>query len=194
VEFTFPAGATIRPRGSVVIAKDGANFQGAGYPVFQWTDGKLRNEGEVIYLFDANGILVDFVRYNNHAPWPEGDELLGRSIEIISSSLDNHFAPTWRPSESIGGTPGEVLGVSGTVSIEKVLKLTIYPNPVSNELHVIGDLEGNEIYQLIGADGKVMQAGKLGPTINVHTLPKGFYILSVENNRSVGNINVIVNR
>jgi hypothetical protein len=71
VDFTFPTGASIAPGSVVVIAKTASNFNGASYPVYQWTDGKLRNEGEVIYLFDANGLLVDFVRYNNHAPWPE---------------------------------------------------------------------------------------------------------------------------
>ncbi len=136
VEFVFPAGATIAPGDTVVVAKTAANFPAAPYPIFEWTAGKLRNEGEVIHLFDADGLLVDFVRYNNHLPWPEGDSLLGRSIELVSSLLDNHFATSWKPSAAVGGSPGEVSVASGTVAVVNTLEMLVYPNPAHEVVNV----------------------------------------------------------
>ena len=136
IDFTFPEGASIAPGGVVVVAKNAANFAGATYPVYEWTDGKLRNEGEVVHLIDANGLLVDFVRYNNHAPWPESSTLLGRSLELVSGDLDNHFATSWQPSAAPGGTPGDPTGMTGTTTVADDVMMTIYPNPASDELHI----------------------------------------------------------
>jgi parallel beta-helix repeat protein len=194
VDFTFPAGAAIAPGGTVVVAKDATNFSGASYPVYEWTSGKLRNEGEVIYLFDANGLLVDFVRYNNHAPWPESSTLLGKSIELVSGLLDNHFATSWKPSALPGGTPGEVEGSTGTTAVENNLHFVVYPNPVSDELHVVGEWKGDETYRLISADGKVWSAGRLDKSITTSQVPDGFYMLFIENKNGIGSLNVVVSR
>jgi len=194
VEFVFPAGASIGPRGSVVVAKEATNFQGASYPVFEWTTGKLRNEGEVIYLFDTDGLLVDFVRYNNHAPWPESNTLLGRSIEVISTSLDNHFATSWKPSELAGGTPGEVLGISGTGVALNNSKLVVYPNPASEEIIVSGEWNDHEIYRLTGIDGKVWATGMLNGSIQITQVPEGLYMLMVQNDKGMSSIQVVVNK
>ena len=131
--------------------------------MFEWTDGKLRNEGEVVHLFDADGLLVDFVRYNNHQPWPEGDALLGKSIELVSSLLDNHFASSWQASDAAGGTPGEVIGVSGAPAPASDWQLTIFPNPASGVLHVAlkGDLRGQCAIRLIDAMGREVYAGQM---------------------------------
>ena len=149
--------------------------------MYQWTDGKLRNEGEVIYLFDANGLLVDFVRYNNHLPWPEGNSLLGKSIEIISTSLDNHFATSWRPSELVGGNPGEVLGASATGDVQNDLKLKVYPNPMSDELNILNH-PGNGNLLLFDLYGRPLRSVPLYQSqikMNVNDLPPGHYILQM---------------
>ena len=194
VDYTFLPGTLIFPGSTVVVAKDISNFTDGTFPLFQWTSGKLRNEGEVIYLFDANGLMIDFVRYNNHLPWPEGDMLLGKSLELVSSLLDNHFATSWKPSENVGGTPGEVDGSTGTTLVENNLHFAFYPNPVSDELHVVGELHGDETYRLMGIDGMMKHSGRLEEVINLRDLPGGFYILSVENTFGVESFSVVVHR
>ncbi|MBK7649435.1 MAG: T9SS type A sorting domain-containing protein [Flammeovirgaceae bacterium] len=169
----------------MVIAKTASNFNGASYPVYQWTDGKLRNEGEVIYLFDGNGLLVDFVRYNNHAPWPESNTLQGRSLELVSSALDNHFATSWHPSAHAGGTPGEFTPVTGTIVLTADASVTVYPNPVSDELHInvtgnagiytirICDLLGREmVHQKMATESGTRQS-----VMDVHALVEGHYFV-----------------
>jgi len=191
IDFIFPAGAIIAPGGTVLVAKTAANFSGASYPVFEWTDGKLRNEGEVMYLFDANGLLVDFVRYNNHSPWPEGNTLLGKSLELVSGLLDNHFATSWKPSENVGGTPGQVGGSTGTTSLDNTLQFTVYPNPVTDELNVTGEFQGGETYRLIGMDGKVWSAAHLDEKINLTNIPDGMYFLNIRNSEGIESLKVL---
>ncbi len=188
VEFEFPAGATIAPGGAVVVAKTAANFPGAAFPVFEWTDGKLRNEGEVIHLFDADGLLVDFVRYDNHAPWPEGTALLGKSIELVSGILDNHFATSWKVSEAAGGTPGEVTEIVGTTAPAFELEMTVFPNPASKVLYVAvkGEMAEGGLIQLTDAMGRVIYARELSvgsslrmETVSLVGLGSGSYFLSL---------------
>ena len=189
VEFEFPAGSAIAPGAYVVVAKTAANFAGASYPVFEWTDGKLKNEGEVIHLFDSDGLLVDFVRYNNHAPWPEGSQLLGRSVELVSGLLDNHFATSWQASLSPGGTPGAAPLLTGTFSPAADLQMTTFPNPASDRLNValkgtvpekirlfLTDAGGRVVYSRIA---EVVGAGPEVIVLEPGNLPPAAYLLAV---------------
>ncbi len=138
VDFVFPAGTTAAAGEYLVIAKDAANFPAnATYQVFEWTSGKLADEGEKILLFDASGLLSDFVRYNNHTPWPEGNTMFGKSLELVSTVLDNHFASSWQPSGPIGGTPG---GPSNNVATHSPnameAALTVFPNPAGDLVNI----------------------------------------------------------
>ena len=190
VDFIFPAGSTIAPGGTVVVAKDAGNFSGASFPVYEWTTGKLRNEGEVIYLFDANGLLVDFVRYNNHQPWPESDLLLGKSLELVSGNLDNHFATSWTTSKASGGSPGEIFGVSAETIVDHPFQVSIFPNPASDQLHVaikegdfpatsivITDLMGRVVLQKRVMEGNGLQQS----TISLEGISSGMYIVVILN-------------
>jgi len=194
VDFVFPAGATIAPRSTVVVAKTLDNFTGASFPVYEWTDGKLRNEGEVIHLFDNNGLLVDFVRYNNHQPWPETDLLLGKSIELVSGILDNHFATSWKASDAAGGSPGEVFGVSATGVLEHNVQVSIYPNPVSDQLHIamkeegmrpsvfISDLMGRVIFKETMVEGNGLKQS----AISLKGIASGMYMVIITD--EIGNV------
>lgn len=62
---------------------------------------------------------------------------------------------------------------------EKDLTLSIYPNPVSSLLKIDG-LNGNSLYQIIGADGKSILLGETTGLISVETLAEGMYHLLIE--------------
>jgi len=187
VDFSFPAGATIPAGGTVLVAKTAANFPAATVPVYEWTDGRLRNEGEVIHLFDANGLLVDFVRYNNHLPWPEGDSLQGRSIELVSGLLDNHFATSWKPSEEVGGTPGDVSEPSATVVLENTLQMVVYPNPAHDVVNVaVKGVEGACVVRVVDMMGREVLQQRMDAatavrqfTLTLGCIPAGQYYIVV---------------
>lgn len=187
VDFVFPSGSTIAPGEAVVIAKDASKFQGASYPVYQWADGKLKNEGEIVQLFDANGLLVDFVRYNNHTPWPEGSTLLGKSLELVADHLDNHFATSWIPSAAPNGTPGTFTGSTAVDPLFTDDIIAVYPNPVSGQLYVnLKDLTSSFVIALHDMTGHVVMSRKISEdhaqqesTMDVSHLAAGSYLLSL---------------
>ena len=186
--FVFPVGAMIEPGGYVVVAKTAGNFPGAPFPVFEWTSGRLKNEGEVIHLIDATGLLVDFVRYDNHAPWPEGSLLLGRSLELISGNPDNHFATSWQASEDPGGSPGAASWVVGTFSAEPQVQLTVFPNPATGWVNVAvkGAMTEALTLKLSDQSGRTVRRDDLGmgggfrmKKMSLDRLPAGLYFLTV---------------
>lgn len=206
IDFVFPAGAVIAPGGYVVVAKSAANFTGATYPVYEWLTGKLRDEGEVIHLFDANGLLVDFVRYDNHVPWPVGNTLLGRSIESDPVLPDNHFGYHWSASLNTGGTPGTAVAVSThDVAAAFTWEVSVYPNPAMEMLHIAfkGVLsEGLSLF-LTDFSGKTIarQSIPSGSGLQIFSIPvKGYapgnYALSVvgSNNHLYQTLPVVVVR
>ena len=60
--------------------------------------------------------------------------------------------------------------------------IKIYPNPVADKLSVLG-IGKNQQYSIYSADGKLVKKGKFaeGKAIEVHDLPKGVYLLKIEN-------------
>ena len=136
IDFSFPSGAKIAPHEAVIVTLDKSKFIGQNYQVFEWTNGKLRNEGEAINLFDADGILVDFVNYNNKSPWPKSSNLQGKSIEIVSDQLDNHFGPSWKESNHLDGTPGIVDFSTSTIDNSKQ-DFQVIPNPARHGFYVL---------------------------------------------------------
>ena len=56
----------------------------------------------------------------------------------------------------------------------------------------MGELDGDETYRLIGADGKVWSSGRMDGSIDITNIPGGFYILVVENAKGLGSFRVIV--
>lgn len=203
INFVFPAGAEIAPGGFVVVAKSAANFSGVSCPVFEWTDGKLKNEGEIIHLFDRNGLLVDFVRYDNHAPWPIGADLAGRSIELNPSWPDNHFGYHWSASPGKGGTPGAPATVNATVETgDFSWEVSAFPNPSTDRLQVAikGELPAGWFITLTDMSGKTIQqrkiAGGNGMQImefSVRGLAAGNYIIAVRNEQGVAGKTLKVN-
>ncbi|MCH2061284.1 MAG: lamin tail domain-containing protein [Verrucomicrobiales bacterium] len=126
VDFLFDGGR-IPPGGHIVVASNISIFQ-ARYPevenvVGPW-EGKLKNSGERIALFDGEGEQVDEVRFADEGDWAtrsrgpddrghrgwvwlaahDGE---GKSLELINPFLTNNNGQNWGSSIDDGGTPGE---------------------------------------------------------------------------------------
>jgi hypothetical protein len=188
VDFVFPAGAGIAAGEYLVVAKDAAGFPAnAPYQVFQWTSGKLADQGEKILLYDGTGLFSDFVRYNNHAPWPESSTMYGKSLELVSTYLDNHFASSWQPSGPLGGTPGGPSNSVGTYSPNMVeAELAVFPNPAGDFVHIavknatpgailleISDLNGRVVF----AEKANSSGGIMVKQVGVAGVPVGVYVV-----------------
>ncbi|MFK8104353.1 MAG: CotH kinase family protein [Saprospiraceae bacterium] len=102
--FGFPAGTIMAPNAYLVLVEDRTNFQ-AIYPTINDLVGdfgnslvgsfKLSNKAEILRLYTANGTLVDSVRYQDDAPWPEAADGDGPTLQLIDADLDNALASSW---------------------------------------------------------------------------------------------------
>lgn len=106
--FTFPAGSRIEGGGYLVLCSDYFAFA-AIHPEVTQVLGELGfsldGSGETLELFDAGGLLVDRVTYDDADPWPEAADGRGASLALKNPLLDNDHGPHWAASLG-GGTPG----------------------------------------------------------------------------------------
>jgi hypothetical protein len=96
-EFVFPQGSLIPAHGSVYVVADENKFvpEFKDDQVWQWTDGKLSNNGESVRLSNAAGIVVDQVTYMSVAPWPVSEQSGTTVLLLRDLNADNHMAANW---------------------------------------------------------------------------------------------------
>jgi hypothetical protein len=167
-EFIFPAGTIIPPGGFLVVAENMKSFDSLFPNVTNYIGPMgfgLSGNGELTRVFNSNGLMVDTVHYDDTAPWPTEPDGTGPTLELISPSLDNALASSWKASCEPHGTPGEQN--CSNVFIPQYqsdinVSFLVYPNPFSisasivirsakpidNGILVIYDLPGKEVRRL----------------------------------------------
>lgn len=102
LNFTFPAGSTLGAGQRAVVAVDPA-YMTANYPgitnLFGPAAGRMKKNGELIRLEDANGNLADTVDFKAGGQWPSGTSGEGSSLELLHSDMDNSQPSAWRASD-----------------------------------------------------------------------------------------------
>ena len=100
------AGYSIPANGyfTIKVATDGnfpftPDFDGSG-------SFALNNGGDVVRLYNADGVLVDFVEYDDGGDWPSQPDGDGPSLSLIEPDLDNSLGESWTASSHDGGSPG----------------------------------------------------------------------------------------
>ena len=96
-DFVFPDGSIIPAHGSAYVAANASKFTpiAQGEQVWQWTDGKLSNNGESVRLSNAAGIVVDQVSYMSVDPWPVSQQSGTIILLLRDLNADNHIAANW---------------------------------------------------------------------------------------------------
>ena len=97
-EFIIPDNQILPPDGYIVIC-DSLNAFHISFPYVNNAIGdfdfKLRNDGELIRLFDNEGELIDSVRFNDVKPWPVEADGDGPTLELIDPHIDNASPSNW---------------------------------------------------------------------------------------------------
>ena len=171
IDFTFPPEASIQANETILIAKDIALVSQNIEKQYNWTRGRLSNEGENIELIAPSGIVEDHVRYNNKAPWPLEAEGNGSFLHLIDPSLDNHFAESW---ESRFDT-----SVNEPNIPERTL--VVYPNPAKNIIDMESKTKIRDV-ELINVLGQTVLASNQNSTsitLNVSDLKSGTYFIRI---------------
>jgi hypothetical protein len=116
-DFTFPAGALIKPNSYLVIAKDSASFAaayGPSIPIIGEYAGRLINDGETLTLVKLGAtagqdVIIDEVFYDSVYPWPAAANGFGPSLQRIDPAQDSWRAGNWAAlpvSDPNRATPG----------------------------------------------------------------------------------------
>ena len=119
IDYTFPDGVIIEPGVFLVVCRNQTAFRAAFGNMLAFGDflGQLSNDGERITLVDAEGGLVDSVRYGQSGDWNAAADGLGYSLEKIMPAAASDDPASWTDSGAF-----DVEGQTGwqTVSVEGV--------------------------------------------------------------------------
>ncbi len=106
--YYFAPGSLLAEGGFRVLVRKPEDFA-AVYPTVSVAEGPIgfgfSGSGELLRLFNAQGQLVDSVRYDDQSPWPTAADGQGASLALVNPLLDNAQARFWSASAN-GGTPG----------------------------------------------------------------------------------------
>jgi PKD repeat protein len=98
VTFTFPA-VTLNPAEYLIVGINATAMANTfGVTAYEWTSGALSNSGELVRLYDAAGMFVDEVDYDDSTPWDTLADGYGPSLTLCDPSLDNSIADNWAAS------------------------------------------------------------------------------------------------
>ena len=108
--FTIPLNTLLLPNQYLVFCTDTIKFTALFpdvNPYFGDLGFGLGGGGDIVRLFDYNGLLVDIVEYDDIAPWDTLADGSGPTLELNHPSLDNSLGESWSASQGYG-TPGAV--------------------------------------------------------------------------------------
>ncbi|MEJ2593617.1 MAG: lamin tail domain-containing protein [bacterium] len=102
----IPSGYSVPDGGYFTIAVEGED----PFPFTPDYDGRgnfqLNNSGDIVRLYNSDGILVDIVNFTDSDPWPTEPDGDGPSLALIDPATDNSEPDNWAASNEEGGTPG----------------------------------------------------------------------------------------
>lgn len=158
----------------------------------------LNNDGDILRLYDPNGVQHDSVAYS--ARWHDAslESTRGRSLEKRSPLLPSSLSSSWTSSGALAGSTPLQPNRSGTQSVPET-QITITPSPFRRNLKEyctieyslpllsarltikIFDVQGVFIgdilnYTYTGSKGNIEWDGR----VNAQSLPSGGYILFCE--------------
>jgi hypothetical protein len=129
--FYFPKGLLLYPNEYLVVAGNLSKF-GSLFPTVKNVTGTfpfgLSSSGDVIYLYNNEGNLIDNVNFGVQSPWPVDPCGLGPTLELEQPGLNNELAASWTAGQN-GGTPGKQnsVFVNSTIISNFNLKATCFP-------------------------------------------------------------------
>ncbi|MBK8001659.1 MAG: lamin tail domain-containing protein [Verrucomicrobia bacterium] len=140
VDYTFPPGSIIDPRGYRLVAKDIVSLisaYGSNVPPAGVFGGQLDDGGETVSLIrpgttPGEDTVMDSVTFDDDAPWPAKADGGGSSLQLIDANQDNARVANWSDGSgwrfySFTGVPGVnatnltlFMAAAGSVHIDNV--------------------------------------------------------------------------
>jgi hypothetical protein len=175
VSYKFTQGASIQAGQKIVLAGNAevylAKYGASPFGVFQ---RDLSNSSYHLILSDAFGNIIDQVKYEDSAPWPETADGEGFYLELIDVNSDNAMPINWK------ATSDSTLSTSSNVT--NSLAFTVTPNPTKDKL-IISAAEALKkiiVFNPLGQKIKTFNVNFKTGEINISALKKGIYFLSLQ--------------
>jgi len=142
--YIFPNNSIIPANGKIYLTSNAANFSSFyNTTSFGEYSRNLSNTSEKLVLVDAYGNVVDFVLYQNTAPWPAAANGTGAYLKLKDLNLDNSLASSW---------VAETNNTLNTEELEVNSANKIYPNPTNSQINIVNGevILKYEIYDELG--------------------------------------------
>lgn len=199
--FVLPANTEIAPNEFLVLYSDEALFQ-SKFPDVNNSIGSfefgLNAGGELLRLYNANGGLADWLRYNDSDPWPVSPDGRGSTLALIDHTQDNTLAENWARSAE-HGTPGAenvvILGIDEDAELDAPIAFSLgqnYPNPFNPMTNIPFSLPESgrvtiNIYSILGQRVATvvddnLTAGHHKAVFRADNLANGIYFYRIEAN------------
>jgi len=156
--FTISDGVVIESGGYLVLCRDSSDFSQFFPNVENYigeVDFGFSNGGELLRLMDNDDGIVDYVSYDDSAPWPLEPDGEGMTLELLNPSLNNNDAENWVSSDVALGTPGQQNSSYDALSndIDEIIPSVFalhqnYPNPFNPTTSIEYDLP-NDSYTVV---------------------------------------------
>ncbi len=108
-KFCFQKGFKIQTGEFIVVNRNNEKFAkifGGEIKCVGDFDFGLGNNGDVVRLFDPKMNIIDFVKYDDSAPWPEFPDGKGASLLLLDPLFDNTLPENWAHGYSLP-SPGQ---------------------------------------------------------------------------------------
>ncbi|MCA9730952.1 CotH kinase family protein [candidate division KSB1 bacterium] len=192
--FVFPENTLLAAKAYLVLVSDKMKFTSLFPQVKNFigeTGFGLSGSGELLRLYDANGVLIDSLVYDDVPPWPTAPDGGGATLELTDPMANNSQAENW--ASSIGnGTPGASNSVTTEVKEQNQTQNQVamqleqnYPNPFSTNTTIVYRLPaaGDVTLKVYDIRGRLvetlLQGSQLAGThkiiFDAHNVPSGIY-------------------
>ena len=210
--FTIKPGTVLQPDSYIVICFNSISFK-LQFPNVTNYQGDMINglssKGEILFLYDTSGRLVDSLTYDNKSPWPKGPDGSGSTLELKNPGLDNSSPANWAASSG-HGTPGAINSdyvtalkeeQSNSIPKEFLLKQN-YPNPFNSSTKINFEIPEYSfvnltVYNILGKEVAEITKREYSPGVysfdwNGSSLASGIYLLKMSAQSQKGrNYNVV---
>ncbi|MDF1696335.1 MAG: lamin tail domain-containing protein [Saprospiraceae bacterium] len=128
------AAGTVPAGGYAILAINPAAITAIlGVPSIEIADIALSNGGEVIFIEDGDGNVIDEVSYDDNEPWPtfeDGADGAGATIELCDVTSDNNDASNWNVSTNDLGVMVNGNAFLGTPNAENSSSCEFVPDHI----------------------------------------------------------------
>jgi hypothetical protein len=190
--FLFPPNTVINANSYLVLCRDTAAFT-IHFPQVTNFIGNIdfgfSSNGELLRIYNPEGILIDTVHYGITDPWPPEPYGGGPTLELIHPLLDNAQGENWMAS-ALYGSPGamnSLLVNNPDISLHHPkLEISVFPNPARTSANIYTH---NHYYI---QDGVMRMLNSFGNEVlfieniqsdnfefNVDGLPEGLFIIKL---------------